>query len=216
MSSKELFLSLSTVIQARFLRCVFQVGIHIHIWTSIAVALLHKLKTSTDVHSEYIQHESRDQTASILFWTSGLKHKDLIFRCWWRLFQFKSLFKILLFIKPLRVKSKPKTRYPFCFKGEDKVDPALLKNYYLFLIKPINSLACWLGSHCLMLSTGTSEFGNKLKFPGPRLAEGKCIWRFWVWVPWGGEMPVKLFRARRFMEPCNSRLPHDSFVCLPG
>lgn len=103
MSSKELFLSLSTVIQARFLRCVFQVGIHIHIWTSIAVALLHKVKTLTDVHSEYIQHESRDQTASILFWTSGLKHKDLIYRCWWRLFQFKSLFKILLFIKPLRI-----------------------------------------------------------------------------------------------------------------
>lgn len=41
--------------------------------------------------------------------------------------------------------------------------------------KPISSLVFWLGSLKSMLSTGACELGNKLKFPGPGLAEAKCV-----------------------------------------
>lgn len=44
-----------------------------------------------------------------------------------------------------------------------------------------------------MLSTGTCELGNKLKFPGPGLAETKCVTKKPSSSPRGGKMLGQLF-----------------------
>lgn len=81
----------------RFLRYVLQMHVNVLIWTPTKVGLIYKGTTCTDTCASCVWYKSRNQAASILFWISGPKCKDLIPRCKWSLFPFKSFFSTFFY-----------------------------------------------------------------------------------------------------------------------